>query len=70
MDLKEGQEVFIRAKVLGSHGRKVRVQLAHTGGILMGQLAKHEATAAPAVSEAPQETTPILDFQETTPILD
>lgn len=68
MDLKEGQEVFIRAKVLGSHGRKVRVQLAHTGGILTGQLAKHEG--APAVSEAPQETTPILDFQETTPILD
>lgn len=69
MDLKDGQDVLIRAKVLGAHGRKIRVQLAETGGILVGHL-KTETPVLASSLTTDQETTPILDFQETTPILD
>lgn len=67
--LKDGQEVFIRAKVLGTHGPRVRVQIAHSGGVLVGELRSGPVLLASSLT-LEQETTPILDFQETTPILD
>jgi len=73
MSLTVGQKVLVQATVLESHPNKVKVQIAASGGKVVGKFKTGSSglAAASTVTASDQETTPILDeFQETTPILD